>query len=154
MPSDNPGNFYNANPSEYLWDYNNLWSSDIYGYHSGENSVPGHFTIDLGVTTQLAKAKIHYRPTWSFVGNNPTQIEIWGRLNLDGAETLPVFESSGNNVISDPVLTSEFENAGWQLITTQNIDGANSSSSEFDIPEAPMGRYISCLLYTSDAADE
>jgi len=142
MPSDNPGNFYGANPSEYLWDNNSFWFGDSNGYHSGENSVPGHFTVDLGVTTQLAKANLHYRPTISFAGNNPTQLEIWGRLNLDGAETLPVFESSGNNVISDPVLTSDFENAGWQLITTQNIDGANSSSSEFDIPAGPMVRFI------------
>jgi len=142
MPSDNPGNFYGANPSEYLWDNNSFWFGDSNGYHSGENSVPGHFTVDLGVTTQLAKANLHYRPTISFAGNNPTQLEIWGRLNLDGAETLPVFESSGNNVISSPVLTSDFENAGWQLITTQNIDGANSSSSEFDISAGPMVRFI------------
>ena len=142
MPSDNPGNFYNANPSQYLWDNNSFWSGDSNGYHSGENSVPGHFTIDLGVTTQLAKAKIHHRPTWSFVGNNPTQLEIWGREDIDNAETLPVFESSGNNVISNPVLTSDFENAGWQLITSQAINGASSDFSEFDIPAGPMIRYI------------
>ena len=142
MPSDNPGNFYNANPSQYLWDNNSFWSGDANGYHSGENSVPGHFTIDLGVTTQLSKAKIHYRPTWSFVGNNPTQIEIWGRTNIDDAETPPIFESAGNNVTSDPVLTSEFESAGWQLITSQEINGAGSDFAEFDIPEGPMGRYI------------
>jgi hypothetical protein len=142
MPSDNPGTFYDANPTQYLWDYNNLWSSDIYGYHSGENSVPGHFTIDLDVTTQLANAKIHYRPTWSFAGNNPTQLEIWGREDIDNAETLPVFESSGNNVISSPVLTSEFENAGWQLITTESINGGGSDYAEFDIPAGPMVRFI------------
>ncbi len=142
MPSDNPGNFYNANPSQYLWDNNSFWSGDSNSYHSGENSVPGHFTIDLGVTTQLAKAKLHHRPTWNFVGNNPTQIEIWGRENIDNAETLPVFQSSGNNVISEPVLTSEFENAGWELITSQSINGASSDFSEFDIPAGPMSRYI------------
>jgi hypothetical protein len=142
MPSDNPGNFYNANPSQYLWDNNSFWSGDSNSYHSGENSVPGHFTIDLGVTTQLAKAKLHHRPTWNFVGNNPTQIEIWGRENIDNAETLPVFQSSGNNVISEPVLTSEFENAGWELITSQAINGTSSDFSEFDIPAGPMSRYI------------
>ena len=142
MPSDNPGNFYGANPSQYLWDNNGLWSGDSNGYHSGENSVPGHFTIDLNVTTQLAKAKIFYRPTWSFAGNNPTQLEIWGREDIDNAETLPVFQSSGNDVISEPVLTSEFENAGWQLITSQAINGASSNFSEFDIPAGPMVRFI------------
>jgi len=142
MPSDNPGNFYNADPASYLWDNNSFWSGDSNSYHSGENSVPGHFTIDLGVTTQLAKAKIYHRPTWSYVGNNPTQIEIWGRENIDNAETLPVFESSGNSVTSESVLTSEFENAGWQLITSQEINGASSDFSEFDIPAGPMSRYI------------
>ena len=142
MPSDNPGNFYGANPSQYLWDNNGLWSGDSNGYHSGENSVPGHFTIDLNVTTQLAKAKIFYRPTWSFAGNNPTQLEIWGREDIDNAETLPVFQSSGNDVISESVLTSEFENAGWQLITSQAINGASSNFSEFDIPAGPMVRFI------------
>ena len=142
MSSDNPGTFYEANPSQYLWDNNSFWSGDTNGFHSGENSVPGHFTIDLGVITQLAKAKIHYRPTWSFSGNNPTEIEIWGRQTIEGAETLPEFESSGNNVTSVPVATSAFEDAGWQLITTQQIDGVNSDFAEFDIPEGPMSRYI------------
>ena len=68
MPSDNPGTFYGANPSAYLWDNNTFWSGDAYGYHSGENSVPGHFTLDLGVTTQLARAKIYYRPSWNYSG--------------------------------------------------------------------------------------
>jgi len=142
MSSDNPGTFYEANPSQYLWDNNSFWSGDTNGFHSGENSVPGHFTIDLGVITQLAKAKIHYRPTWSFSGNNPTEIEIWGRQTIEGAETLPEFESFGNNVTSVPVATSAFEDAGWQLITTQQIDGVNSDFAEFDIPEGPMSRYI------------
>jgi hypothetical protein len=142
MSSDNPGNFYEANPSQYLWDNNSFWSGDTNSFHSGENSVPGHFTIDLGVITQLAKAKIHYRPTWSFSGNNPTEIEIWGRQTIEGAETLPEFESSGNNVTSVPVATGAFEDAGWQLITTQQIDGVNSDFAEFDIPEGPMSRYI------------
>ena len=142
MSSDNPGTFYEANPSQYLWDNNSFWSGDTNSFHSGENSVPGHFTIDLGVITQLAKAKIHYRPTWSFSGNNPTEIEIWGRQTIEGAETLPEFESFGNNVTSVPVATSAFEDASWQLITTQQIDGVNSDFAEFDIPEGPMSRYI------------
>ena len=95
-----------------------------------------------GLLTQLAKAKIHYRPTSSFAGNNPTEIEIWGRQTIEGAETLPEFESSGNNVTSVPVATGAFEDAGWQLITTQQIDGVNSDFAEFDIPEGPMSRYI------------
>ena len=153
MPSDNPGTFYGANPSQYLWDNNSFWSGDSNGYHSGDNSVPGHFTMDLGVLSQLRRAKIHFRPTWNFTGNNPTELEIWGRQTIEGAETLPVFESSGNSVISGPVSTSEFENAGWVLITTQEIDGANLDFVEFDIPESIMARYIR-LRYTSTVTDD
>ena len=142
MPSDNPGNFYGANPSTYLWDNNNFWSGDQYGYHSGEDAVPGHFTLDLGVITQLKKAKLDFRPTWNYAGNNPTQLEIWGRNTIDGAETPPIFQSSGNNVVSSPVATSAFENAGWELITQQSIDGANLNSAEFEISQASMYRYI------------
>ena len=90
----------------------------------------------------MTKAKIHYRPTWSFAGNNPTEIEIWGRENIENAETYPIFESLGNNVTSSPVPTSEFENAGWQLITSQAINGAGSDFSEFDIPPGPLVRFI------------
>ena len=153
MPSDNPGTFYGANPSQYLWDNNSFWSGDSNGYHSGDNSVPGHFTMDLGVLSQLRRAKIHFRPTWNFTGNNPTELEIWGRQTIEGAETLPVFESSGNSVISGPVSTSEFENAGWVLITTQEIDGANLDFVEFDIPESIMARYIR-IRYTSTVTDD
>ena len=80
--------------------------------------------------------------TWNYAGNNPTEIEIWGIGNLSGAETLPVFQSSGNNVVSNPVTTSSFEDAGWQLITQQTVDGANSNSAEFEIPQEEMYRYI------------
>ncbi len=142
MPSDNPGTFYGANPSSYLWDSSNFWSGDVYGYHSGENSLPGHFTLDLGAMTQLTSGKFDFRPTWNYAGNNPTLLQIWGIENLDGAETLPIFESSGNNVVSNPVSTTAFQDAGWQLITEQAIDGANSNSAEFEIPPGPMYRFI------------
>ena len=74
--------------------------------------------------------------------DNPTQIQIWGREDLDSAETLPVFESSGNNVTSSLVSVAAFEDAGWQLITEQSVNGAGSDYVEFDIPSGPMSRYI------------
>jgi hypothetical protein len=154
MPSDNPGTSYGGNPSNYLWDNNSIWSgNDAYGYHSGENAVPGHFTLDLGVLTQLAKCKLHFRDPSNFAGNNPTQLEIWGRSNLDGAETLPAFQSVGNSVISDPVPSENFENSGWQLLVNQSIDGANMQSTEFDIPAGPMSKYIR-FRYTSTVGNQ
>ena len=154
MPSDNPGTFYGANPSNYLWDNNSLWSgNDAYGYHSGENAVPGHFTIDLGVTTQVSKCKIHFRDPNNFSGNNPTQLEIWGRPTLEDAETLPVFQSIGNTVLSEPVTTESFENAGWQLIVDQSISGGDLQSIEFDFAPGPFSKYIR-LRYTSTVGNE
>jgi len=154
MPSDNPGTFYGANPSNYLWDNNSLWSgNDAYGYHSGENAVPGHFTIDLGVTTQVSKCKIHFRDPNNFSGNNPTQLEIWGRPTLEDAETLPAFQSIGNTVLSDPVTTESFENAGWQLIVDQSISGGDLQSIEFDFPPGPFSKYIR-IRYTSTVGNQ
>ena len=154
MPSDNPGTFYGANPSNYLWDNNSIWSgNDAYGYHSGENGVPGHFTIDLGVTTQVSKCKIHFRDPNNFSGNNPTQLEIWGRPTLEDAETLPAFQSIGNTVLSDPVTTESFENAGWQLIVDQSISGGDLQSIEFDFPPGPFSKYIR-IRYTSTVGNQ
>jgi len=154
MPSDNPGTSYGGNPSDYLWDNNSLWSgNDAFGYHSGENAVPGHFTIDLGVTTQLTKCKLHFRDPNNFSGNNPTQLEIWGRPNLEDAETLPVFQSIGNTVVSDPVSTESFENAGWQLMVDQSISGGDLQTIEFDFPTGPFSRYIR-LRYTSTVGNQ
>jgi len=154
MPSDNPGTSYGGNPSSYLWDNNGFWSgNDAYGYHSGENAVPGHFTLDLGVTTQLSKCKLHFRDPNNFSGNNPTQLEIWGRPTLEGGETLPVFQSIGNAVLSDPVTTESFENAGWQLLVNQSINGGNTQVTEFEIPNGPTSKYIR-LRYTSTVGNQ
>ena len=142
MPSDNPGTSYGADPSNYLFDNNTLYSGDIYGYHSGENAIPGHLTIDLGTSTYLSNARLEFRPTWSFNGNTPNQIEIWGRLDLLNAETYPEFESSGNTVISNPVSTESFENAEWVLLHSQAIDGQNSSNIEFEIDNLVKSRFI------------
>ena len=154
MSSDNPGTSYGGNPSNYLWDNNSLWSgNDAYGYHSGENAVPGHFTLDLGVSTQLSKCKIHFRDPNNYAGNNPTQLEIWGRPTLEGGETLPVFQSIGNTVLSEPVTTESFANAGWQLIVDQSISGADLQSMEFDFAPGPFSKYIR-LRYTSTVGNE
>ena len=154
MPSDNPGTSYGGDPSNYLWDNNSLWSgNDTYGYHSGENAIPGHFTLDLGVSTQISKCKLHFRDPNNYAGNNPTQLEIWGRATLEGAETLPAFQSIGNTVLSDPVTTQSFENAGWQLLVNQSINGANTQVTEFDIPLGPTSKYLR-LRYTSTVENQ
>ena len=142
MPSDNPGTFYGADPSSYLFDNNTLYSGDIYGYHSGENAIPGHFTIDLGASTYLHSTRLDFRPTWSFSGNTPNQIEIWGRADIIDAETLPEFESLANTVTSEPVTAEAFENAGWVLLQSQNIDGQNTNNIEFEMSNLIKSRFI------------
>tara|TARA_B100001057_G_scaffold500703_1_gene617266 strand:+ start:1801 stop:3543 length:1743 start_codon:yes stop_codon:yes gene_type:complete len=143
MQSDNPGNFYSAEPSNYLYDDNYSWGySDKYGYHSGENSVPGHFTLDLGVYTQLSKVELHFRPTYDYSGNNPTTLEIWGRNDLNEAEILPVFSFSGNKVTSPPASSESLENANWIKLSSTNINGAYLSFSEFEVEPNEMVRFL------------
>ena len=142
MPSDNPGTAYSANPSLYLFDNNNLYSGDEFGYHSGENAIPGYFTIDLGATTYLQRLDLDFRPTWSFNGNTPTEIEIWSRENLVNAETGTNFESSGNNVISEPTNSELLEAAGWTMIYSSNLDGQNISYADLEINSVIRSRYI------------
>ena len=142
MPSDNPGTAYSANPSLYLFDNNNLYSGDEFGYHSGENAIPGYFTIDLGTNTYLQRLDLDFRPTWSFNGNTPTEIEIWSRENLVNAETGTNFESSGNNVISEPTSSELLEAAGWTMIYSSNLDGQNISYADLEINSEIKSRYI------------
>ena len=143
MQSDNPGNFYGAEPNKYLYDNNYIWQyNDKYGYHSGENAIPGHFTLDLGVYTQLRKVKLNFRPTLSYSGNNPTKLEIWGRENLNNAEILPVFNSTGNTVTSNPTNSQSLQNASWILLSSNNINGATLNSYEFEVDPNEMVRYL------------
>jgi len=152
MPSDNPGTFYGANPSLYLFDNNTFYFNDTNTYHSGENSIPGHFTIDLGVSTYLSKVNFNFRPNWSFSGNTPNQLEIWGRADLSDAETLPAFESSGNSVISEPVSTASFEDAGWILHHTESLDGSNTNDIELNFNSEQKSRFIR-IRYTSTVGE-
>ena len=152
MPSDNPGTFYGGNPENHLFDNNNFYSGDNYSYHSGENAIPGHFTIDLGVSTYLSKVDIDFRPNWSFSGNTPNELEIWGRQDLTDAETLPAFESSGNSVTSDPVTSDTFQNAGWILLHTETFNGANTNDIEIDFNSEQKSRYVR-IRYTSTVGE-
>ena len=143
MQSDNPGNFYAAEPKKYLYDNNSTWQyNDKYGYHSGENAVPGHFTLDLGVYTRLRKVKLNFRPTLSYSGNNPTKLEIWGRENLNNAEIFPVFNSTGNTVTSNPTNSQSLQNANWILLSSNNMNGATLNSYEFEVDSNEMVRYL------------
>ncbi len=129
MPSDNPGTFYGGDPVQYLFDGDGTWRGDSFGYHSGLNSIPHHFTIDLGVMTSIRKAKLDLRDPNNFTGNNPTEIEFWGRTDIEGAET-----SSSD--------AAEFEAKGWQLLYRGTVDGANNQSLEVEIEDESVIRYL------------
>ena len=94
------------------------------------------------MSTYLSKVDIDFRPTWSFSGNTPNELEIWGREDLIDAETLPVFESDGNSVISEPVSSASFEDAGWILLHTESFDGSNISDIELNFNSEQKLRYI------------
>ena len=143
MQSDNPGSFYSAEPSKYLYDNEASWIyNDKYGYHSGENAVPGHFTLDLGVHTQLENVKFNFRSPLDYSGNNPTLIEIWGRNDLNDAEILPVFTSSGNSVTSPPASSESLKNAEWIKLSSTNVNDRYTNSHEFDVEPNEMVRYL------------
>jgi len=130
MSDDNPGTSYGANPSKYLFDGDGSWSgSDVYGYHSGENAIPHHFTIDLGVIAQIQKCRLDLRDPNNFAGNNPTLVELWGIIDITNAET------SASSA-------SEFEAKGWKLLFRGPVDGANKQSVEFDVAPGPDIRYL------------
>ena len=92
-----------------------------------------------------------FRDPNNYSGNNPTEIEIWGRSNLNDAEILPKFLSSGNNVISQPTSSQSLENAGWKLIKTENINGASVQSHEMNIETNELLRFYK-IRYKKTAA--
>ena len=56
-------------------------------------------------------------------------------------------------MLSDPVTTESFENAGWQLIVNQSISGGDLQSIEFDFPPGPLSKYIR-FRYTSTVGNQ
>ena len=56
-------------------------------------------------------------------------------------------------MISGPVTTESFENAGWQLIVDQSINGGDLQTIEFDFPPGPFSKYIR-LRYTSTVGNQ
>lgn len=130
MASDNPGTSYGGNPGKYLFDGDGRWSgNDGFGYHSGENAIPHHFTIDLGLEYEVRKCVLGLRDPNNYSGNNPKEVEIWGRLDLINAETSD--ETSAN-----------FISKGWKLLFSGPIDGANKQTVEFDIEASAKVRYL------------
>lgn len=130
MPSDNPGDSYGANPVQYLFDGDGSWSgSDEYGYHSGEDAVPHHFTVDLGVIAEIQKCRLDLRDPNNYAGNNPTEVELWGIMDITNAETSA----------SD---AAEFEAKGWQLLFRGPVDGEHNQSVEFDVSQEASVRYV------------
>ena len=131
MPSDNPGTYNGADPNQYLFDGDGSTEANSFNtYHSGPNSIPHHFTVDLGVKTDLRKVKLNIVDPVVNAENNPTEIQIWGRDNLNFAETASSDEA-------------QFINASWQLLYEGEIDGLNENSHSFIIPPASSQmRYI------------
>jgi hypothetical protein len=137
MPTDNRGDQYGARPWDYLFDGDDSWrNSDQYGYHSGGNSLPSYFTIDLGVTAQLRKCAMGLRDPNNYNGNNPTHIEIWGIDDITGAETPDKSEE-------------QFIEKGWKLIYKGDVDGKYNQKLDFEIDSEEDVRYIRLKTVTA-----
>ena len=93
MLSDNPGTGYGANPDQFLFDGDAEYISDIEGYHSDEEAIPHHLTIDLGVICGVRKVRVDLR-TDHWTGNNPTAVQLWGILDNTNAETIPADDTT------------------------------------------------------------
>ena len=144
MASDNPGTFgafFNmGNPVLYLFDGDESYKGDIYGFHSGPNSIPHHFTIDLdkklsGIKYEVRKCRLGLKALKNSSNiatnqNNPTQIQIWGRPDLVGAET-----TSETDV--------EYSTKGWVKLYDGSVDGGTKQIVEFDIATSNLKvRYL------------
>ena len=142
MSSDNQGNFLGSNPKFYLFNGLEPYVNDIQTFNSGPNSIPHHFTIDLdknatGVKYEIRKCRLGLKalvnannmPTNQ---NNPTEIQIWGRPDLVGAETTSETDD-------------EFISKGWVLLYNGPVDGGHNQIVEFDI--APSNLKVQFLRY-------
>ncbi|WP_372772940.1 DUF4998 domain-containing protein [Mangrovibacterium sp.] len=119
----------------------NLWDGgrDTW-YHSncvldGTDGVPHHFTLDLGVTAELTSFLV--TPRQSRNTRNPKHFQIWGRADLDGAETTAA--------PTDPDWDVDAEAKGWILIHEEFCDESwNGSNADYEVEignDTPV-RYI------------
>ena len=131
MPSDNPGNFNGADPNQYLFDGDTSWNGDdTFTYNSGPNSLPHHFTVDLGVRTNLRRIDLNMIDPEVDASSNATNIQIWGRDNIIFAET----EASDENM---------FVNAGWVLLHEEQITNTFEGMASLSItPLSSLKRFI------------
>jgi len=131
MISDNPGTYLGANPKFYLFNGVEAYVNDVQTFNSGLNSIPHHFTIDLdknslGVKYEIRKCRLGLKALVDSNNmpsnqNNPTQIQLWGRPDLVGSETLSESDT-------------EFTAKGWTLLYNGPVDGGAYQIVEFDIP--------------------
>lgn len=129
MPSDNPGTGYGADPDQFLFDGNVEYNGDVEGYHSDEDAIPHHLTIDLGVMASIRKFRVNLR-TDNWKGNNPTAIQLWGIADITDAETNPADDAT-------------FVSKGWIKLGEFTGLDENNSYHEFDLPEgSERVRYI------------
>ena len=137
MPSDNLGTYNNANPELYLFDGDGSWAGDdTFTYYSNPGDMPHHFTLDLGLNTTLRKVKLEMPTPSSSPQNNATEVQIWGRDNIEFAET---------NSNTD----AAFYNAGWSLLYEGTVDGETMASNSFLVSPANQVRYIRYRVLSS-----
>ena len=141
LPTDIVGNAYGAKGVQGIWD--GIWGgpTDPSGqgynpncYHSADGEgVPHHITFDIGVKAHLYKVWIAGRTDGVELRWNPKRWQLWGREDLNGAETmLPS---------ADPGWEAEAVEKGWKLLG--EFTCTDDTINEFVIEDAPAGmRYL------------
>ncbi len=112
---------------ENLWDGNAAtWYHSACSGESGNigDDIPHHFTLDLGVHTVLSKFLITPRDKKN--ERNPKHFQVWGRSDLDGAETTAV--------ANDPAWEDDALSKGWVLLHDETCDDSwNGSSNDYEL---------------------
>lgn len=110
-------------------------------YHSGcvgdgTDGIAHHFTMDLGITAVLSKFKLTPRQDCC-QGRNPSRFQIWGRQDIDGAETTAP--------PTDPNWAEDALAKGWVLLLdVETPESWNGSTEDFEvvIPDNLPVKYI------------
>ena len=92
--------------------------------------MPSHFTIDLGVKTTLRRVDINMISPEIDQNYNATNVQVWGKDNIDFAET-PIGDQD------------DFINAGWILLHEQEINGSETDFASFIVePTSSPTRFV------------
>ncbi|MCG8305769.1 MAG: hypothetical protein MI975_00160 [Cytophagales bacterium] len=129
----------------------NIGGNNFYHSDPKNDPMPQHFTLDLGVSSNIAEIEIYGRTGGkSSIEKNPRILEIWGINDLAGAETmLPS---------NDPGWEQESLDKGWvKLAEITHPDDLNNAPTDYIMTvadQSPSVRYIRFVVKATWRADK